>query len=281
MPDDYGFAVISTSPWMCRAGFWSSSQKYYINGNSYGQDVVASASTDTILSVRCVENHGPEWQRQLSFVDNRDGKSYRQVNVGGKTWMAENLNYEYKVDGSTYGNWCYENSADSCAKYGRLYTWAAAMDSAVTGCGDGDTCRISGNVRGICPAGWHLPSLTELGVLEGSQYGVGGSLLRAESGWNDYNGYEGLNGANSNGLDLFGFALLPAGYRCAVEDAWTNQQRCKDKEFRDAGYFGYLWSSNDYGKTGAYSLFTSGTHNWTTSWNPGKILGFPVRCVKD
>lgn len=45
------------------------------------------------------------------------------------------------------GSSCYENSAltdadANCAAYGRLYTYAAAQT--------------------VCPAGWHLPSLTEV-----------------------------------------------------------------------------------------------------------------------
>ena len=58
------------------------------------------------------------------------------MTIGEQTWMAHNLNYETEE-----GNYCYKNSAKYCKKYGRLYTWAAAMD--------------------VCPEGWHLPDTTE------------------------------------------------------------------------------------------------------------------------
>ncbi len=46
-------------------------------------------------------------------------------------WMAENLNYS---DDTNYPsmlnkNTCYMNDFDSCEKYGRFYTWTAAIDS--------------------------------------------------------------------------------------------------------------------------------------------------------
>ena len=49
--------------------------------------------------------------------------SYETVSLGGKMWMKKNLNIV------TEDSWCYENSSDSCAKYGRLYRWAAAKSA--------------------------------------------------------------------------------------------------------------------------------------------------------
>ena len=70
--------------------------------------------------------------------------------------MAENLNIDYKVDGSIYGTY---TNTDKGEIYGRYYTWAAAMDSAgiysdnSKGCGDAKPCIVNTPARGICPEG--------------------------------------------------------------------------------------------------------------------------------
>jgi len=73
------------------------------------------------------------------------GKNYGAVLMGTHTWLAENLNYE--VEGSN----CYEDLDSNCVIHGRLYNWAAAMNTA------------------ICPRGWHLPSYDELSALSKSE----------------------------------------------------------------------------------------------------------------
>ena len=153
------------------------------------------------------------------MTDARDGRTYKTVTIGTQTWMAENLNYRYvgvvyryssNIDDST--SWCYDDKAGNCETYGRLYTWAAAMDSAglvsasnKTGCGYGVTCTPNSPHRCICPEGWHVPTNEEYRTLYAAVGGesTAGANLKSTTGW--YN--------SGNGNDKYGFSVLPAGSR--------------------------------------------------------------------
>ena len=89
-------------------------------------------------------------------VTDDNGKTYRTVEIGTQTWMAENLAFDR--DGSKV---CYDNS--NLSKYGRLYNWATAM-ALPSNCNT-NTCTVQPKHRGICPSGWHIPSDDDWSVL--------------------------------------------------------------------------------------------------------------------
>jgi uncharacterized protein (TIGR02145 family) len=120
-------------------------------------------------------------QAVSTFTDKRDGQVYRIVQIGRQVWFAENLNYAAK------GSKCYENSPDSCAKYGRLYNWKKANNA--------------------CPSGWRLPNDDDWITLENT---VGGHIVV----WEKLNSSEGWK--YSNGTDDYGFTALPGG-------SWDNR----------------------------------------------------------
>ena len=180
--------------------------------------------------------------------------------------MAENLNYK------TTASYCYNDATSNCNKYGRLYTWAAAVDSAgvwsrgALGCGFNRTCSQKSPVRGVCPEGWHLPSDDEWGTLLSA---VGGSStasrkLMSTSGWSG----PGFN--NGGGSDDFGFSALPAGFRDL------------DGIYHNEGFETYFWSFEEFDRYEACSKhldFTEDSAFLDCFWT--KDFGLSVRCVKD
>lgn len=206
---------------------------------------------------------GSEYDEKTNTLkDLRDNKTYRTVVIGDQIWMAQNLNY------ASANSLCYNNLAQNCDKYGRYYPWAAAIDISENECGYGNKCSLpSGNVRGICPAGWHLPSKAEFDSLFSAAGGapIAAKMLKSTSGWAE----------NANGIDFYSFSILPASN--STETGWF------DKD----GYWTYLWSSTDVdevmGNDGysAIAMFMSTNIGEATLMLVAKYYGNSVRCVKD
>ena len=191
--------------------------------------------------------------------------------------MAENLNFKYNYN--TAISMCYDNYAKNCVRYGRLYTWSAAMDSAgvfsqnALGCGRNAECSASGKVRGVCPEGWHLPDSTEiLALLKymecekdetlANAYDHCSSRLKSTSGWN-----------GGEGTDDYGFTALAAGIY--ISSLY---------EFDFQGYQTAFWSSSRL-SGGAYK-FSLLSENATEKDCVYIVIsnmyqGNSVRCIKD
>jgi uncharacterized protein (TIGR02145 family) len=191
------------------------------------------------------------------LLDDRDGQTYKTVKIGDQWWMAENLNYE--VDSS----FCYNDSAEYCEKFGRLYRWAATVGKSESECGYGYTCSLpSGNIQGVCPNGWHLPSKAEWETLFNAAGGssTAGTKLKSTSGWNH----------SGEGSDAFGFSALPAGPR--------GDNGIYGSEGDDA----FFWSSTEYGNSSAYNMYLFyGRDDVYLCYESSKRVGYSVRCIQD
>ncbi|MBQ9225929.1 MAG: fibrobacter succinogenes major paralogous domain-containing protein [Fibrobacter sp.] len=259
------------------SGSKSSSSSGVTPKSSDSETSVSSSSTKpSSSSVESSSSDGyvePSTVVKGTMTDERDGQTYKTVTIGTQTWMAENLNYAYtsvpyNYEGSTSDStsWCYSNATANCTKYGRLYTWAAAMDSVGTwstngkGCGYGKTCSPTYPVRGVCPEGWHLPTQTEWNTLFTAVGGqsTAGKMLKSTSGWN----------SSDNGTDAYSFSALPAGYRYSSGN------------FILEGSYASFWSSSESYSRGAYRMALDYNDNAFLDGDY-KDLGFSVRCVKD
>ena len=245
-------------------------------------DVVDTPQSSSSSSSR--DNVDPSTVVSGTVTDNRDNHVYRTVSIGTQTWMAENLNFK------TTSSYCYNDSVSYCSKYGRLYTWAAAMDSVGAWsdngirCGYRSECFPTYPVRGVCPQGWHLPSYSEWEVLltavgetkkSNSDHYIwteAGTMLKSNSGWSDYKDVSG------NGADAYLFSAYPAGY-CGYMGVF---------DYDYAGIFTSFWTSTEWtsggsahGNYNAYRMMLSNENSFASLQGNVKNVGYSVRCLKD
>lgn len=180
-----------------------------------------------------------------SMKDPRDGKTYKTVKIGKQVWMAENMNYDIKR------SYCYDDDPENCQKYGRLYTWEAALNA--------------------CPPGWHLPTKEEFETLVANVGGwnVAGKMLKSKQGWDPYEHEFEHALQDGNGIDKYGFNVLPAGGRDICG------------HFVNAGKSAYFWSATGIDGIDAYSLdldYSSEDANLDSSLMDD---AGSVRCLRD
>lgn len=181
------------------------------------------------------------------------GKDYNTVLIGSQCWLKENLDVGAMINGytnstndSTIEKYCYGNAPSSCNTYGGLYQWNEAMQYSTTP-----------GTQGICPPGWHLPTLAEFQTLSSSVGGDGNALKAIGQGTG--------GGAGTN---TSGFSALLAGIRS------------NSGSFGGLGSFTRFWSSTE-SATNAYRLDLVNSGSTVTFASDAKDFGFSVRCIRD
>lgn len=220
-------------------------------------------------------------------VSDFDGNSYKTILIGNQNWMAENLKVSHYADGTpipfvsdsvgwsnlgTSGSaYCwYDNSSELADTLGFLYSWAGAMNGA-SGVNDS-----SGNIQGVCPDGWHVPSDDEWKALEmelgmdqevADKYEWRGSY---EGGYLKEMGFSHWDNPNTSADNTSGFTALPGGFRANT---------------------GVFYGIRQYGTFWTATMKTESTESWYRALNyekshvyrytvPGN-RGASVRCVQD
>ena len=193
-----------------------------------------------------------------------DGYRYKIVRVGNQIWMAENLRTTKYRNGenivTNYSNWPFYgqytigafaqyNNNDSMGNiYGKLDNWFAVTDS-----------------RGICPLGWHIPTIPEwstlISFLGGLQIAGGKLKFTGTTHWNSPN----LGATNESE-----FSVYPGGQ---INGYYGGSY--------DLGNKAYFWSSHNGELGGIYYIFDTESVTVGSDYQGGKGLGFSVRCLRD
>ena len=173
--------------------------------------------------------------------------------------------------------YCYHNSTANCDTYGGLYQWAEMVQYLY-----GATNTTSwnpvpgGNVQGICPPGWHIPTDAEWKTLE-----MHLGMTQTETDVWDWRGIHNEGGKlkeigtmhwdspNTGATNSSGFTALPGGYRYS------------NGSFHYLDYYGYWWSSSETSGAGAWDRGLSYGYGQVFRGGYEKTGGFSVRCLKD
>lgn len=269
------------------------------DGTAYGAEVSFTTTTSPSMTdgLPCPG---------ATTVTDHEGNVYSTVQIGDQCWMRENMRcttspstgtsiLEYSASSYSYtGKKAYFVNGDSAntATYGLLYNWNAAVDtfnatygeiSTNTSSGNAVTVTFSGHHRGICPAGWHLPSHAEWTQLTTYAYnngyqcsGCSGSnmmwyvdciakALASQTGWNS-SGYTCEVGNDPSSNNATGFSAVPAGY-CYVN-------------YYGFGSLSQFWSATQVISGSAYCR-SLGLDAGVSSTEDYKSAGYSVRCVRD
>ncbi len=216
-----------------------------------------------------------------------DGNTYRSIAIGDQIWMAENLKVTHYADGSAIPEvsdvviwdgmsahvdaYCwYDNLSTYGDTAGALYTWAAAMNSAVS------SDVIPSGVQGVCPDGWHLPGDAEWKTLE---MFLGMTLVDADN--HDWRGTDEGGQLKEKGFSIWekpnvgadnssGFSAVPGGFRNVKG------------EFYSFGEYATFWTAREKDGTDKawYRALTYDDDLVYRQYNY-KNQGFSVRCVQD
>ena len=202
------------------------------------------------------------------------GESYPTVQIGTQCWFAKNLNVGTMINSrasvdsqrnnGVIEKYCYNNDPANCTTYGGLYQWAEAVQYQN---GASNTASLStpftGNVRGICPTGWHLPSDAEWGTLETFLGGpsVAGGALKSTSGF--------WRSPNAGATNSSGFSALPGGARDNLG------------VFTNIGLYTFFWSSSESSSPYAVVRYLYYDNSNLSRGYEFKVLGFSARCTQD
>lgn len=237
-----------------------------------------SLTPSSILEVKLEGNKGSsvilliEGTIKETVVTDIDGNYYNSVSIGEQVWMAENLKTTRFRNGDLIpttdpanldmqnpiqfpGNyhqpyqWIYDGDENNLDDYGRLYFHYCLTDS-----------------RGVCPSGWHAPSIEEWTTLVehlGGWEVAGGKLKET--------GTQHWISPNTGATNETGFTARPGGLRYHFG------------VFYGIGDGGNWWSSSYFlgpGAHGRYIEMSSGSTGIGESMIYNYV-GMSIRCVKD
>ncbi len=255
-------------------------------GNGSFASSLTGLSPNTLYYLRAYATNaaGTAYGNQVSFttssaVTDIDDNLYNTVTMGDQVWMKENLTVSKYRNGdpittslsntawqnTTSGAYAiYNNEPANNTTYGKLYNWYAVADP-----------------RGLCPAGWHVPTDHDWQLL--AKYldpaadttqccsNVAGGKMKSTGTKQAGTGL--WQNPNRDASNSSGFTGFPGGLRM------TNST------FLQIGEVGIWWSSTESSPNEARSRSLVSDDAFLFRYNDGigypKRHGYSIRCLQD
>ena len=225
----------------------------------------------------------------ITSITSSSGRVHNTININGQCWLTTNMNIIPSVY-STYttsywtastpddqGYWGYYNdvttdgtagwkATEPATNEGYLYQWCGAMDAT-----------ISERSRGICPAGFHVPSdcewmylehgqgmsITEQNIINGSSFRANNIVIEGTPG-------NKLRSQGTGQTNASGFSGLLTGLR-GTSGVFGNTYTS----------FAYLWSSSASSASSANARHLASNRLGVDRRSNLKANSFSLRCLKD
>lgn len=191
------------------------------------------------------------WTNETGLIyDDRDGQYYGSVKIGDQWWMSQNLNFApWNPNKDVVRKVCYSRFD------GDIVKWCDIM-GGLYNCYHATRMDFYGEVLGICPFGWHIPSRKEWET-----------LVATVGGWDQADKL--LPGESSD------FNALYAGFMEDVDSKTV---------FKWLNYATYFWSynkmSDPYAPNSWNLALIKGEKKFYPGWSDMKSY-FSVRCIKN
>lgn len=217
---------------------------------------------------------------ETSTVTDVEGNVYNTVKIGTQWWMAEDLKTWHFNTGNTNADRIpyVESNATWMAETGPAYSYYF-NDSVQFKNKYGAIYNLFTVTTGnLCPTGWHVPTDTDWGTLEGFLGMEADSLYPPSSYmWRGTNASVGSQLKNTtgwvegNGTNTSGFSALPGGYRFFVDGTFIGEDS-----------YIYFWSSTTIApaNTAGWYRLVDGFHSGVFRGAVDEKAGKYVRCVQ-
>lgn len=195
-----------------------------------------------------------------AFIDARDGQYYPVVQIGTQCWLGKNLNTgtmvwadEEESNNDIIEKHCYDDQSSNCTIYGGLYSREEMLQF------------VFDDNHGICPPGWHIPSVSEWNTLISylGGYSVAGGKMK-ETGTSHW------QSPNTGATNESGFTGLPGGQFAF----WS---------YSNLHTYGYFWAFEDCETyPGMFYILTYYNDDFQEiCGTPMESGEFSVRCIKN